>query len=338
MTNEFALKRLVNYSQAGEGANLPPRQFGDLRVPLVTNLRILKIDNYFGGTTFTLAWNNPDFRNISVAQYNIFVSGIDGVTQPQGPYAASVSPAVVRISTRTPSNLVFTVQTQLANGLTSQITISPSVAAGTISPVISSSSLPPSGVTAGTYGSSSQVGQFTVTVAGVITSAANVGIVFPNTAVTPGTYGSSTQIPSFTVNSEGRLTAAANNAPSLISLRLGVLLGSLISADFNVTTDQAIPIAAAKYIVRRIIVTNASISLTTAAGGVYPAVSKAGTPLVAATQVYSSLTAAAKYRDLTLETIVGTDTYALANLYLSLTTAQGAAATGDIFIFGDILS
>jgi hypothetical protein len=97
-------------------------------------------------------------------------------------------------------------------------------------------------------------------------------------------------------------------------------------------------VSATKYVIRRIIVTNASISLTTAAGGFYPAASKAGTPLVAAAQIYAALTAPSKFIDLSLQPIVGTDTYSLGTIYFSLTTTQGAAATADIFVFGDIVS
>ena len=255
MSLDFALGRLINEKQAGEGSNLPPRQFGDIRVPIVSNLKILKIDNYAGGTTFTLGWTDPEFANVSVAQYNIFVSGIDGVTQPQGPYSAKKSPAVIKVSARVASNLIFTVQTQLTNGLTSPLSISTSVAAETISP-----------------------------------------------------------------------------------LRTGTLLGSRIAANFNSTADQIIPIAANKYIPRHIIALNASISLTTAAGGIYPDPAKAGSPLVAAAQVYSALTAPSKYLDLTTTALVGTDVFTDPILYFSLTTAQGSAATGDIFIFGDIVS
>ena len=116
-----------------------------------------------------------------------------------------------------------------------------------------------------------------------------------------------------------------------------VLLGAIKGADFNVTTDQAIPIPYAKYVVRRIVVTNASISLTLAAGGVYTATSKGGSAIVAAAQVYSSLTSSAKYLDATLAAVAATDTFTVANLYLSLTTGQGAAATADVYVYGDVL-
>jgi hypothetical protein len=113
------------------------------------------------------------------------------------------------------------------------------------------------------------------------------------------------------------------------------ILGTLIGANFNSTADQAITMSASKYIIRRIVVVNASINLTTAAGGFYSAVGKAGTIIVAAAQVYSALTAAAKFKDLTLEAIIGTDVLTVTPIFLSLTTAQGAAATADVFVIGD---
>lgn len=132
----------------------------------------------------------------------------------------------------------------------------------------------------------------------------------------------------------------ANELPTRFG---GILLGQLIGANFNVTTDQQITMfdAPAKFILRRIVVTNASTSLSTAAGGVYTAVSKGGTAVVAAGQAYSTLTSSGLFLDLTLNTsgnaniTVKSNIY---NLYLSLTTAQGGAATADVYVFGDILT
>jgi len=123
------------------------------------------------------------------------------------------------------------------------------------------------------------------------------------------------------------------------------LLGVLYGANMNVTTDNAIPmvlvpeIAAgtARYIVRGVQVTNASISLTTAAGGFYTAASKGGSAIVASTQAYSGLTATTKNLDCTLAAVAGTDIRTEGTLYLNLTTGQGAAATADVYIWGEIL-
>jgi len=116
------------------------------------------------------------------------------------------------------------------------------------------------------------------------------------------------------------------------------VIGKLIGANMNVTTDQGITIQGlndqfTKYVVERIVVTNASISLKTAAGGVYTAASKSGA-IVAAGQVYSALTAATKYVALTLTGASLTDVLTVSTIYLSLTTGQGAAATADVYIYG----
>lgn len=116
------------------------------------------------------------------------------------------------------------------------------------------------------------------------------------------------------------------------------ILGKLIGANMNTTADQPIAINASKYVIRKIIVTAPSISLTLAAGGIYTAPSKGGVAIVAATQLYAALTAVAKFLDLTLAAILGTDIRTEGTLYLSLTTGQGAAATANVFVIGDILT
>ena len=60
------------------------------------------------------------------------------------------------------------------------------------------------------------------------------------------------------------------------------LLGQLIGANMNATSDQAISINAQSYRISRIVVTNASLNMTNADGGVYPAATKGGTAIVAA--------------------------------------------------------
>ena len=115
-------------------------------------------------------------------------------------------------------------------------------------------------------------------------------------------------------------------------------LAALIGANFNVATDQSLWIrpGVLKFRPNKIIVTGASVSLTTAAGGIYSAATKGGSAIVAAAQAYSALTAPTKALLLTLAV---TDTvFQLERLYLSLTTPQGAAATANVFVFGEDLS
>jgi hypothetical protein len=119
--------------------------------------------------------------------------------------------------------------------------------------------------------------------------------------------------------------------------------------NFNTTADQ--PIAIPQYItafrIANIIITNASISLTTAQGGFYPAASKGGTPIVASSQAYSALTTSAGLMTATLASFGSGTRFSSANLgaiggllaiWFSLSVAQGAAATADIFFVCDNLS
>ena len=109
----------------------------------------------------------------------------------------------------------------------------------------------------------------------------------------------------------------------------------LIGANMNTTADQLFVPAFAftNYIIDRIIVTNVSTSLTLAAGGIYTTTAKGGTAIVSAAQVYSGLTGATKVMNATVAA-AGQDLMTALNLYLSLTTAQGGAATADFYIMG----
>lgn len=119
-----------------------------------------------------------------------------------------------------------------------------------------------------------------------------------------------------------------------------VQCGALKQADMNSTNDQAIPISVPSltYMLDSITIANASISLTTAQGGFYTAASKGGTAVVANTQAYSTLTAAAldasgSAMTATLAAAGANNALDIQTLYFSLTTGQGAAATADIRIY-----
>ena len=111
------------------------------------------------------------------------------------------------------------------------------------------------------------------------------------------------------------------------------ILFALIGANFNVTTDQQIHklFPFVKWRLTGVFVTNASLSLTTAAGGIYMAASKGGAAIVAAGQSYAALTTSGKMLDLTIN---NTDIRTEDVPRFALTTAQGAAATADIYIRG----
>lgn len=127
------------------------------------------------------------------------------------------------------------------------------------------------------------------------------------------------------------------------------VIASLRGANFNTTNDQpiAIPQRFVAFQLTSIIITNATASLTTAAGGFYPAASKGGTPIVSAAQTYSALTTSASLMTATLASFGANTRFSAANLgsiggllmiWLSLTVGQGAAATADVYLCGQDLT
>ncbi len=160
-------------------------------------------------------------------------------------------------------------------------------------------------------------------------------------AVTSSTTLNSSLAVTGTTALTGNATAAGSLTVTGQVIGTGVdqLIGKLIGANMNLTTDQTIPITrigSQKYLITKILVTNASVSLATtiAAGGVYTAVTKGGTAIVGSGQAYTALTSSTVALDLTLAV---NNTYTVSNLYFSLSNGHGSAATADIYVFGVIL-
>lgn len=119
------------------------------------------------------------------------------------------------------------------------------------------------------------------------------------------------------------------------------VLGELLSANFNATGDQAIPInpVIAQYAIGGFLISNPSVSLTTAVGGFWSGPGQTGVNIVLATQVYTVLTSPTSL--LRITTASATFTAAAiatvlqaGQLFLSLATPQGAPATADIQVIG----
>lgn len=131
-------------------------------------------------------------------------------------------------------------------------------------------------------------------------------------------------------------TGAARWQPEMIES----LLGRLIGADMNVTTDQTfsmnIPLLV-PFTISKILATNASIDLTAADGGIYDAAAKGGNAIVANTQVYTALTTSSKLLSLTIAAAGSGNVFQVAPI-LSLTGAQGEAATCDFYLIGNVLA
>ena len=112
------------------------------------------------------------------------------------------------------------------------------------------------------------------------------------------------------------------------------LLASKIGINLNSSaTDNAVVVESARYRVDKIVVTNASINLTTATLGVFTAAGGGGTT-IAADQALTVCSAASKFHDLTLGGSVTADVVTAATIYLRVGTAQGASATANVFVFG----
>lgn len=119
------------------------------------------------------------------------------------------------------------------------------------------------------------------------------------------------------------------------------VLASLLQANFGSTADQPLrlPTTLNAFQLAGIVVTNASGSLDVAAGGFYPQVSKGGTAIVAAGQIYSALTSGLLLMNATLTAYANAQRFSRSQLpdwaiYLSLTTPQGLPLTADIYLVG----
>lgn len=109
-------------------------------------------------------------------------------------------------------------------------------------------------------------------------------------------------------------------------------LGRRLSADFNLAGDQAITVTVTKWMPIYIVAAYVSGTFTSAAGGIYTAVSKGGTAIVSAAQTYATLAGAADALVLTLN--VSNRAFVGQDIYLNLTTLAGVPALADLYVFG----
>jgi len=110
------------------------------------------------------------------------------------------------------------------------------------------------------------------------------------------------------------------------------LIGVLTGINVNAVGDNAIPVQnTGNFSVTNVIVTNASTSLTTAVAAVYPAPNAQGTAIVAAATALSGNTGSTVVNQLT---VASTALQSTQNIYFRVTTAQGAAATADVYVYG----
>lgn len=159
------------------------------------------------------------------------------------------------------------------------------------------------------------------------------GVSSGNVAVNDGALSASLLVMGTATGISTPAVATARSALGKVLPRYG-LLGSVASVDLNAAlSDSLLVMESSRYRIDKVTVENGSISLTTATAGVFTAAGGGGTA-VANDQALSALTATTKYKDLTLTATCGTDVFTSANLYFRVGTAQGAAATGNVWVWG----
>lgn len=129
--------RLTNLNQAAEGATLPPRLQGGVRVPPPTTARAAFAGTVGSASQYIISWERP--TSISPAlidHYNVVANEVrDGVTRLQATLQVPGSPATIQLIPNPPSAILFQIQTVLTNGQTSPLELSPVVSVGTAPPL-----------------------------------------------------------------------------------------------------------------------------------------------------------------------------------------------------------
>lgn len=122
-----------------------------------------------------------------------------------------------------------------------------------------------------------------------------------------------------------------SNHPSNISTNQALrLLAYYQGVNVNATGDTVLPIInSTSYSVSNVIMTNASVSLSSAAAGVFTAPSASGA--IVSNAALSALTGSTVVSQ---RTVASTAAQTGQNLYVNVGTAQGAAATMDVYVYG----
>lgn len=142
---EFADAYYLINRMASEVANGPviPRPLrGEFRVPFVRNFKVATSTASFGGTVFTLTWEDPEDEQF-IAYYNIYVKdALSGNESPTFMGSAGSSPCVTRVIATAASSVTFFIQTVLQNGQTLPLERCPTCTGLVVDPTISGSTIP----------------------------------------------------------------------------------------------------------------------------------------------------------------------------------------------------
>lgn len=112
-----------------EGPILPPLQIGSRRVPCVSRLSVVRVTGSAGVNAFRLRWHNPPIPNYYVldglqVSYRTQDSRFWTVV-PGSPH----SPVEIALTGTMGTSVTFAVQTRLANGQISPLSVSPRTSA-----------------------------------------------------------------------------------------------------------------------------------------------------------------------------------------------------------------
>ena len=133
----------------------------------------------------------------------------------------------------------------------------------------------------------------------------------------------------------GAASTTTNHPSNLATNQALRLIASAQGVNLNAVADTIAPILGAGNVsVQSIIVANASISLTTAQLAVYTGAAATGTAVKSAYALSGNNSTTA----VVVTAATSTNSIAGSPLYIRCTTAQGAAATADVFIYGYDLS
>jgi hypothetical protein len=133
------------------------------------------------------------------------------------------------------------------------------------------------------------------------------------------------------MSNPGPASATTNHPSNLATNQALRLIASAQSVNLNTVGDTVANIlVSGRVSVQSIIVTNASTDLTTAQLAVYTGPAAGGTAVKSAYALTGNTTAAKTV----VTAATSTDAITSTPLYIRCTTAQGAAATADVFIYG----
>ena len=129
----------------------------------------------------------------------------------------------------------------------------------------------------------------------------------------------------------GPASVSTNHPQNVTTNQALRLLGVVQGVNLNATGDTVIPVInATTYSVANVILVNASVSLTSAFGGLFSAAGGGGTAIVA----NAALSGATGPTVVSQRTVASTATLTGPYMYWNVGTAQGAAATGDVYVYG----